>query len=97
MNDTPRAFPEGHTGLQQKMATTQQALGVAAPSLTVSHTALRPRTVRPPCPCPQVCATGEKLKCAQHKSPQEADPLQARGILAEPQLSTYLSIYLSDI
>ena len=39
VNDSPRAFPKGHMGLKQKMATTQQALGgVAAPSLIAPHT-----------------------------------------------------------
>eukprot|EP00964_Phaeocystis_antarctica_P081067 scaffold50681_cov59-Phaeocystis_antarctica.AAC.2 len=54
VNDSPRAFPKGHMGLKQKMATTQQALGgVAAPSLIAPHTVpapFRPRTVRPPVP-----------------------------------------------
>eukprot|EP00964_Phaeocystis_antarctica_P041532 scaffold23757_cov37-Phaeocystis_antarctica.AAC.1 len=38
--------------------------------------------MRAPCPCPQqACATGRKLKCAQHKPPQEADPLQVDGCI----------------
>ena len=80
VNDSPRAFPKGHMGLKQKMATTQQALGgVAAPSLIAPHT-VQTSYGAPPCPCPpQACATGEEMKCAQHKPPQEEDPLQVRS------------------
>eukprot|EP00964_Phaeocystis_antarctica_P032275 scaffold18277_cov61-Phaeocystis_antarctica.AAC.2 len=64
------------------MATTQQARwarGCALPDR--APCAHRSDLVRcASCSCPQqACATGEKLKCAQHKPPNETDPLQVRN------------------
>ena len=94
VNDTPRAFSKGHMGLKQKMATTQQARWAYSCALPDRPTPFRPRAVRPrPC-SQQACATGEKLKCAQHKPPEQAD-LQVRNPIAEPQLSSiYQPVYL---
>ena len=82
VNDTPRALSKGQMVLQekQKMATTQQAAragrGLRLPDRP--HTVFRPRGA--PCPRPpQACATGEELKCAQHKPLKQADPLQVRN------------------
>ena len=44
-----------------------------------------------PRPCSQqACATGEELKCAQHKPPEEAKPVQVLS-----PYPNYLAIYLS--
>ena len=108
VGDTPRAFSKGRMGLQekvltQKMATTQQARwarGCALPNRAPLRSDLV-RCASRPCP-PQACATGEKLKCAQHKPPEQADPLQVRNpsrataiIYLSTDLSTCLSNYLT--
>ena len=55
-------------------------LGAAAPSLTAPHSAKTSYGAPPVDPCPQLaCVTTEKLKRAEQKPQQEADPLQVRN------------------
>ena len=82
VNDTPDLErPHGPPTEAEDGDYAAGALGVAALSLTAPHSVQASYGLRcAPCPCPhQACATGEELKCAQHKLPQEAEPLQVRN------------------